>query len=183
VHAHVQGGPAGEPDATALDAAQRALRRAVHQALVKVGDDIGRRRTFNTAIAAVMEVCNALGKFDDRSTQGRAVMQEALELVVLMLSPLVPHAADALWRALGHATAVVDARWPQADAAALVQETIEIVVQVNGKLRARVPVPAGADEALASKAALADPVVAKFVAGQPVRKLIYVPGKLVNVVV
>jgi leucyl-tRNA synthetase len=110
-------------------------------------------------------------------------MQEALDLVVLMLSPFVPHAAQAMWRELGHATAIVDERWPAADKTALVQDTVEIVVQVNGKLRARVPVPAGADEAIAREAALADPAVAKFVAGQPVRKLIYVPGKLVNVVV
>ena len=183
VHAHVQGGPAAKPQLGALDGSQRELRRLAHQTLVKVGDDIGRRRTFNTAIAAVMELCNALAKFDDRSAQGRAVVREVLELVVLMLSPLVPHAADALWRAFGHASAVVDERWPQADAAALVQETIRIVAQVNGKLRAHVPVPAGADEALVREAVLADPGVAKFVAGQPVRRLIYVPGKLVNVVI
>jgi leucyl-tRNA synthetase len=183
VHAHVQGGAAAKPDAGALDGPQRALRRHVHQALVKVGDDIGRRRTFNTAIAAIMELLNALARFDDASARGRAVMQEALDLVVLMLAPFVPHAAQAMWRALGHATLVVDEPWPEADAAALVQDTVEIVVQVNGRLRARVPVPAGADEAVAREAALADPGVAKFVAGQPVRKLIYVPGKLVNVVV
>ncbi|MGH8130603.1 MAG: leucine--tRNA ligase [Steroidobacteraceae bacterium] len=183
VHAHVASGPAGTPDAAALDGPQRELRRQVHQTLVKVGDDIGRRRTFNTAIAAVMELQHSLARFADATPQGRAVMQEALDNVVLMLSPFVPHAAHALWRALGHASAIVDERWPKADAAALVQDTIEIVVQVNGKLRARVPVPAGADEAIAREAALADPGVAKFVAGQPVRKLIYVPGKLVNVVV
>jgi leucyl-tRNA synthetase len=100
-----------------------------------------------------------------------------------MLAPVVPHATQAMWRGLGHATLLVDERWPEADAAALVQDTIEIVVQVNGKLRARVAVAAGADEAVAREAALADPGVAKFVAGQTVRKLIYVPGKLVNVVV
>ena len=119
----------------------------------------------------------------DTSPQGRAVMQEALDLVVLMLSPIVPHAAHALWHALGHATAIVDERWPEPDARALAQDTVEIVVQVNGKLRGRVPVPAGADEATARAAALADPGVAHFVAGQPVRKLVYVPGKLVNVVI
>jgi leucyl-tRNA synthetase len=151
--------------------------------LAKVSDDIGRRRMFNTAIAAVRELYHALASSQDRSTGGRAVMQEALELVVLMLSPIVPHAAQAMWRALGHDSRVVDQRWPQADPAALVQDTIEIVVQVNGKLRARIAVAAGADEAVAREAALADPGVAKFVAGQPVRKLIYVPGKLVNVVV
>ncbi|HXV39484.1 MAG TPA: leucine--tRNA ligase [Steroidobacteraceae bacterium] len=183
VHAHVQGGPAGRPDPAALSAEQRALRRQLHQTLAKVGDDIGRRRTFNTAIAAVMELLNAIARFEDTTPQGRAVMQEALDLVVLMLAPFVPHAAHAMWRALGHATMVVDEPWPAPDRAALEQATIEIVVQVNGKLRARVPVPAGADEATAREAALADPGVAKFVAGQPVRKFVYVPGKLVNVVV
>jgi leucyl-tRNA synthetase len=183
VHAHVQGGHAGRPDVATLDAGQRALRRLVHQTLAKVGDDIGRRRTFNTAIAAVMELLNAIVRFEDGSPQGRAVMQEALDLVVLVLSPIVPHGAHAMWRALGHAGMIVDERWPEVDRAALEQATIEIVVQVNGRLRARVPVPAGADEATAREAALADPGVAKFVAGQPVRKFVYVPGKLVNVVV
>jgi leucyl-tRNA synthetase len=183
VHSHVQGGAAAAPEPASLDPAQRELRRQVHQTLAKVGDDIGRRRTFNTAIAAVMELLNSLVRFNDGSPQGRAVMQEALDLVVLMLSPFVPHAAHALWRALGHATAVVDEAWPAADARALALDTVEIVVQVNGRLRARVPVPAGADEATARAAALADPGVARFVAGQPVRKLVYVPGKLVNVVV
>ncbi len=183
VHTHVQGGPAGRVGPAALDATQRGLRRQVHLTLAKVGDDIGRRRTFNTAIAAIMELLNAVARFTDGSARGRAVMQEALDLMVLMLSPFVPHAAHALWRALGHATAVVDEHWPQADAAALEQDTVEIVVQVNGRLRGRVQMPVGADEAAARAAALADPGVAKFVAGQAVRKLIYVPGKLVNVVV
>jgi leucyl-tRNA synthetase len=155
----------------------------VHQTLAKVGDDIGRRRTFNTAIAAVMELLNAIARFEDASQRGRAVLQEALDLVVLMLSPFVPHAAHAMWRELGHATMVVDEPWPRPDPAALEQATVEIVVQVNGKLRARVQVAAGADEAAARVAALADPGVARFVAGHTVRKLIYVPGKLVNVVV
>jgi leucyl-tRNA synthetase len=183
VHAHVEGGPAAGVDASALDRPARELRRKVHETVAKVGDDIGRRRMFNTAIAAVMELYNALTAYPDRSPQGRAVMQEALDLAVLVLSPVIPHAAQAMWRALGHATLVVDERWPRVDPAALVQDTIEIVVQVNGKLRARIAVAAGADEAVAREAALADPGVAKFVAGQPVRKLIYVPGKLVNVVV
>jgi leucyl-tRNA synthetase len=183
VYAHVQGGPPGRLDVAALDGPQRELRRQVHQALVKVGDDIGRRRTFNTAIAATMELLNALARFTDSSHAGRAVMQEALDFMVLVLSPVIPHAAQAMWRELGHATLVVDERWPQHDPSALVQDTVEIVVQVNGKLRARIAVAAGADESIAREAALADPGVAKFVAGQPVRKLIYVPGKLVNVVV
>jgi leucyl-tRNA synthetase len=182
-HGHVHAGPAPAPDVAALDPAQRELRRQVHQTLAKVGDDIGRRRTFNTAIAAVMELLNALVRFNDSSPQGRAVMQEALDLVVLMLSPFVPHAAHAMWRGLGHATSIVDEAWPVADARALTLDTVEIVVQVNGKLRARVPVPAGADEATARAAALADPGVARIVGGRDVRKLIYVPNKLVNVVI
>jgi leucyl-tRNA synthetase len=183
VHAHVEGGAAGRPDLAALDGAARNLRRKVHQTLAKVGDDIGRRRMFNTAIAAVMELYNALADYADRSPQGRAVMQEALDLVVLMMSPIVPHAAQAMWQALGHESLLVDERWPAADAAALAQDTSTIVVQVNGKLRGRIDVAVDAAEAAVREAALADPGVAKFVGGQPVRKVIYVPGKLLNVVV
>jgi leucyl-tRNA synthetase len=130
-----------------------------------------------------MELYNALVAYVDRSPQGRAVMQEALEGVVLMLSPFVPHATQAMWAALGRDTLLVDERWPAVDEAALAQDTSTIVVQVNGKLRGRIDVPAGADESDVREAALADPSVAKFVAGQPVRKFVYVPGKLVNVVV
>jgi len=111
------------------------------------------------------------------------VMQEALDLVVLMMSPIIPHASQAMWRALGHSTLVVDERWPEPDAAALVKDTIEIGAQVNGKLRARISIPAAADESIVRETVLADPGVARFVAGQPVRKFIYVPGKLANVVV
>ncbi len=182
VHAHVAAGPAGVPDPASLDAAGRTLRRQVHQTLAKVGDDIGRRRTFNTAIAAVMELMNALARFTDASPQGRAVVQEALELVVLMLSPVIPHATHALWRELGHSTKIVDESWPEPDAQALTIDTVEIVVQVNGRLRARVPVPAGADEAAAREAALADATVARFIGDSPIRFVKYVPGKLVNVV-
>jgi leucyl-tRNA synthetase len=183
VHAHVDGSPAGKLDLAALDGPARDLRRKVHETVAKVGDDIGRRRMFNTAIAAVMELYNALSAYPDRSPRGRAVMQEALDLVVLLLSPVIPHAAQAMWRALGHSTLVVDERWPVADASALVKDMIEIVAQVNGRLRARIAVPAAADESTVRERTLADPGVAKFVAGQPVRKFIYVPGKLVNVVV
>ena len=183
VHTHVAAGPVLALVPAGLEAGQRDLRRLVHQTLAKVGDDIGRRRTFNTAIAATMELLNAVARFEDASPQGRAVVQEALDSVVLMLSPIVPHAAHALWNALGHAGAVVDERWPEADPAALEQDSIELVVQVNGKLRSRITVPAGATDEVARAAALADSNVQKFVAEQPVRKVIHVPGKLVNVVV
>jgi leucyl-tRNA synthetase len=160
------------------------MRRQVHETLAKVTTDVGRRRTFNTAIAATMELMNALAKFDDRTPQGRAVVQEALEYVVLMLQPVVPHASHALWRALGHADAAVDQPWPTIDASALVRDSIEVVVQVNGKLRGRVTVPANADEETVRVAALADPHVQKFVENKPVRKFIFRPqNKLANVVV
>jgi leucyl-tRNA synthetase len=183
VHQHVSGDSAPRLEPALLDAAQRDLRRQVHETLVKVTNDIGRRRTFNTAIAAVMELLNAMARFDDRSPQGRAVMQEALETVVIVLSPVVPHACHALWSALGHATAVVDERWPEADPAALERDTLELVVQVNGKLRARIQVPADAGEDTVREAALADPNVQRYVEGRPLRKFIYVPGRLANLVV
>ncbi len=183
VQQHVAQGPAPALDVPSLSPAQRDLRRQVHETLAKVTVDIGRRRTFNTAIAAVMELMNSLARSDDRSPQGRAVMQEALDIVVLALSPVVPHACHALWRELGHATAVVDERWPQVDAAALEREAVEVVVQVNGKLRGRVTVPVGAGEDQVREAALADVNVQKFVEGKPVRKFVYVPGKLANLVV
>jgi leucyl-tRNA synthetase len=185
VHTHVQEGPVTAPlDPRALAPAQREIRRQVHETLRKITHDLGVRRTFNTAIAAVMELLNALAKFDDRSAQGRAVMQEALEIVVLGLAPVVPHASHALWRELGHRErAVIDERWPRVDETALVRDSIEVVVQVNGKLRGRVTVPAQADEAQVREAALADEGVQKYVDGKPLKKFVYVRGKLANVVV
>jgi leucyl-tRNA synthetase len=184
VHTHVQAGPPAEPlNKHGLSPAQRDMRRQVHETLAKITHDIGTRRTFNTAIAAVMELMNALAKFDDRTAQGRAVVQEALETVVLGLSPVVPHACHALWLALGHERAVVDERWPTVDPEALVRDAIEVVVQVNGKLRGRVTVPANADEAQVREAALADEGVQRYTDGKPIRKFVYVRGKLANVVV
>ena len=183
VHDHVQAGPAGPLERTGLDEAQRTIRRLSHQTLAKVTDDIGRRRTFNTAIAAVMELMNALGRFEPRTVQDRAVLQEGLQIAVVCLSPIVPHVAHALWRALGHETAIIDERWPEVDAAALEQSMIEIVVQVNGKLRGRVAVPSGAATDAVQAAALADPAVRRFVGDAAIRKVVVVPGKLVNVVV
>ena len=186
VYEHVSqsaGRAVGRPDAQSLTDAQRAARRAAHATLAKVTDDIGRRRVFNTAIAAVMELMNTLGKFEDISDTGRAVRQEAIEFIVLVLAPMVPHAAHALWRALGHSTDIVDEPWPQPDPTALVQDTIEIVLQVNGKLRGRITVPADADDEQVRAAALADASVQKWIEGKPVKKAIVVKGKLVNVVV
>ena len=187
VHDHValtaSLGPAPVLDRGALDPAQRELRRAANQALTKVTDDIGRRRTFNTAIAAVMELLNAIAKFEDRSPQGRAVLQEAFEIVTISLSPIIPHVCHELWHALGHAEALIDVRWPVADAAALELAQLQMVVQVNGKLRGQISVNADAGDDVIRAAALADANVQKFIAGAQPRKVIIVPRKLVNVVV
>jgi leucyl-tRNA synthetase len=184
VHEHVSnGGAPAVPDKASLTEAQRALRRQAHQTLAKVTDDIGRRRTFNTAIAAVMELLNALAKFPPDTAQDRGVIHEALEIAVLVLSPIIPHATHAMWHGLGHSTALIDEPWTQVDPDALHQSAVEIVVQVNGKLRARITVPAGAGDEAVRAAALTDPHVQKFVGDAAVRKVIVVRDKLVNVVV
>jgi leucyl-tRNA synthetase len=183
VHQHAQGGPAEEVAIAALEDRQRTLRRRLHQAIAKVTDDVGRRYTFNTAIAAVMELLNELGRFEARTAADRAIVQEALESAVLMLSPMVPHICHRLWHVLGHTRAVVDEPWPVADESALTAESVEVVVQVNGKVRGRVTVPVGAGEETVKAAALADENVGRHMAGKPPRRVIVVPGKLVNVVV
>jgi leucyl-tRNA synthetase len=183
VHDHaVQGAPA-PLDKAALNDGQRAIRRQAHQTLAKITDDIGRRRTFNTAIAAAMELLNAVAKHPQSSPQDRSVVHEALEIAVLGLSPIIPHVTHAMWRALGHATALIDEPWMPVDAAALQTSSVTLVVQVNGKLRGHITVPVGADEAAVRAAALADTHVQKFIGAGPVRKVIIVPGKLVNIVV
>jgi leucyl-tRNA synthetase len=162
VHQHVAG--VNGPGVAGSDNARLDMRRALHRAIGKVTDDIGRRFTFNTAIAAVMELLNELSAFQMATAADRAVAQEVLESAVLMLSPIVPHVCHRLWQVLGHKSAVIDQRWPVVDPAALVAEDLDIVVQVNGKLRGRMTVPAGSSE-------------------DAVRRVIVVPGKLVNVVV
>jgi leucyl-tRNA synthetase len=183
VHDHVVRGAAAPLDKSDLNDAQRNIRRQAHQTLAKITDDIGRRRTFNTAIAAAMELLNALAKFPQVSPQDRSVMQEALEIAVLGLSPIIPHVTHAMWRALGHHTALIDEPWMTLDAAALQTSSIAMVVQVNGKLRGHITVAVGADEGTVRAAALADAHVQKFIGTAAIRKLIIVPGKLVNIVV
>ena len=183
VQTHVDAGPVAAVDFASLDAGQKDLRRKTHQMIAKISDDIGRRYTFNTAVAASMELINAVNRFEDRSEAGRAVEHEALEAVVLMLSPMVPHICHALWSALGNDTAIVDEPWPVVDDSALEADLLEIVVQVNGKLRGKISVAADADNDSIEAAALADANVQRFVAGKQVRKTIVVPGRLVNIVV
>ena len=178
---------AGLPDVTLsgqpLGPAQRDMRRLVHATIQKVTDDMGRRYTFNTAIAATMELVNALYKFEDATPIGRAIKHEAIETLILLLAPIVPHVTQHLWNALGHATAVVDAPWPKADSQALVQDKIELAVQVNGKLRGTIVVALDAARDTIELTALADANVQRHVAGKAVKKLIVVPNKLVNIVV
>ncbi|WP_461480976.1 leucine--tRNA ligase, partial [Porticoccus sp.] len=183
VHAHLQGGAAPAVDAEALDQAQRDLRRKTHETIAKVGDDYGRRQTFNTAIAAVMELLNELGRHADRTTaNGLAVEREALSAAVLLLAPIVPHICHRLWQALGHEDNLLDACWPAADPAALVKSTIQMVVQVNGKLRAHIDIAVAADRDTIEQAALSHENVLRFTEGQTIRKVIVVPNKLVNIV-
>ena len=170
-------------DLTALSAEQKVLRREVHKTIAKVSDDIGRRQTFNTAIAAVMELMNKLTKASLDSEQDRAVMAEALSAVVRMLYPITPHICFELWQALGNESAIDTAEWVKADETAMVEDEKLIVVQVNGKVRGKVTVAADADEDTVKTIAFADENVKKFIDNQHIVKVIYVVGKLLNVVV
>ena len=184
LHAHVSQPDHPEVEPAKLDAAQKTLRRQIHETINKVSDDFGRRHAFNTAIAALMELLNAVTKFDDMSDQGRAVRHEAFEAIVLLLNPITPHICHALWQALGHGeTLIEDQPWPQADAAALVRDTVTLAVQVNGKLRGTIEVAASASKEDCERAALAEPSVVPHVEGQSIRKVVVVPGKIVNIVV
>ena len=170
-------------DITALSAVQKALRREVHKTIAKVSDDIGRRQTFNTAIAAVMELMNKLTKASLESDQDRAVMAEALSAVVRMLYPITPHICFELWQALGNESNIDTAEWVKADETAMVEDEKLIVVQVNGKVRGKVTVPATSSEEEIKAAAKADPNVAKFLDGKEILKEIYIPLKMLNFVV
>ena len=184
VHAHMQGGRASlSPQPSTLGPQQKTLRRQIHETIAKVGDDYGRRLSFNTAIAALMELLNALGKFDDVSEQGRALRHEAFETIVLLLNPITPHVCHALWLALGHEEPIIDVAWPKADPDALTKDAVTLAVQVNGKLRGQIEVAVNAPREEIEKTALADAGAAKFIEGQTVKKIIIVPGKIVNIVV
>ncbi|MGH8378602.1 MAG: leucine--tRNA ligase, partial [Gammaproteobacteria bacterium] len=180
---HVNAGAVPKLAVSVLDGRQRGLRRRIHETIAKVGDDIGRRYTFNTAVAAVMELLNALTHGEHATAQDRALKQEGLETIVLLLASMTPHICETLWRELDHPESVMTVSWPRADETALVRDRIELVVQVNGKLRGRVAVAADADRKSVEQAALAEPNVKRFIEGKPVKKVIVVPGKLVNVVV
>ena len=175
----------GLPSAGALDElspAQKDVRRAIHLAIRQASQDIGQHHKFNTAIAAVMTLMNVLEKAAQDSDTDRRLLQEGLEAVTLLLAPITPHIAHGLWQQLGHSDAVIDARWPQVDESALVQDSLQIVIQVNGKLRGQIEVPADASRDAIEAAARANENVARFTEGLTIRKVVVVPGKLVNIV-
>ncbi|AIR89278.1 leucine--tRNA ligase [Pseudomonas cremoricolorata] len=179
---HVAQGLPGALDISALDDAQKVVRRAIHAAIRQASTDIGQFHKFNTAIAQVMTLMNVLEKAPQASAQDRALLQEGLEAVTLLLAPITPHISHALWAHLGHAGAVIDATWPAVDDSALVQDTLTLVVQVNGKLRGQVEMPASASREEIEAAARSNENVLRFLDGLTIRKVIVVPGKLVNIV-
>ncbi|ATI02759.1 MULTISPECIES: leucine--tRNA ligase [Cycloclasticus] len=183
VKEHVDGGLISGYTVDQLSSEDKALRRQVHETLNKVNDDYGRRLTFNTAIAANMELLNSVSKFKAETDASRALLQEALESIVLMLSPIIPHVCDQMWQALGHQDPLIDVTWPEFDETALVLDEVQMVVQVNGKLRAKLMVAADASKESIEKLALSEDNVNKFIDGKPVRKVIIVPKRLVNIVI
>ncbi|MFJ1229143.1 leucine--tRNA ligase [Yersinia proxima] len=180
---HTAKGPTAPLDVASLTEEQKSLRRDLHKTIAKVTDDVGRRQTFNTAIAAVMELMNKLGRAPQETEQDRALLQEALLAVVRMLYPFTPHVCFSLWQALGGEGDIDTAPWPIADEQAMVEDSKLVVVQVNGKVRGRITVPADATEQQVRERAGQEHLVAKYLDGVTVRKVIYVPGKLLNLVV
>ncbi|WMN17080.1 leucine--tRNA ligase [Pseudomonas piscis] len=180
--AHVAQGLPGKLDVTTLSDEQKVIRRAIHSAIKQASTDVGQFHKFNTAIAQVMTVMNVLEKAPQTSEQDRALLQEGLEAVTLLLAPITPHISHALWNQLGHDGAVIDATWPTVDESALVQDSLQLVVQVNGKLRGQIEMPASASREEVEAAARSNENVLRFTEGLTIRKVIVVPGKLVNIV-
>ena len=177
-----QGEKAQSVEGLTLNAAQKNLRRELHKTIGKVTDDIGRRNTFNTAIASIMELMNHLAKAKSETVEDRAVLNEAIEAVILMLTPITPHLCHQVWQELGHDVKVEDTPWPVVDESALVEDEKLVVVQVNGKVRAKITVAADSVQDAVQAAALGDENVSKFTDGKTIRKVIYIPGKLLNIV-
>ncbi|MGE8296267.1 MAG: leucine--tRNA ligase [Pseudomonas sp.] len=181
-HGHVSAGLPGKLDVASLNDEQKAVRRAIHLAIKQASNDIGQHHKFNTAVAQVMTLMNVLEKAATATEQDRALVHEGLEIVTLLLAPITPHISHELWQRLGHTDAVIDAQWPQVDESALVQDSLTLVVQVNGKLRGQIEVPASASREDVEAAARANENVLRFTEGLSIRKVIVVPGKLVNIV-
>ena len=184
VNSHVNNGPVGTLALDGLTSEQKKLRQKTHATIKKVSDDMERRLTFNTVIAATMELSNEVLKFDAKTPEDNAVVQEAIETMVLLLSPIVPHITHELWQQVqSNEQDIVDAPWPSVDESALIQDKLELVVQVNGKLRGQIEVAVDADKDLIEKTALAEPNVQRFIESKEIKKVIVVPKRLVNIVV
>ncbi|MGB0361361.1 MAG: class I tRNA ligase family protein, partial [Endozoicomonas sp.] len=179
---HIASGDIDALNTNDLTKTQKDLRRKIHETISKVSDDFERRLTFNTAIAAIMELNNAVSKFQANSDQDKAVLREAIEATILMLAPIAPHAMHNIWNALGHQNSVLNAPWPAVDQGALKKDAVTVVVQVNGKVRAKLEIPADLDKSSVEKLALENVNVIKFTDGLTVRKVIVIPDKLVNIV-
>ena len=182
VHEHLETNVSTPLNSANLNQQQRDLRRKTHETINKVNDDFGRRNTFNTAIAAVMELLNEVAKHGGTEIQSIAVRHEALTSAVLLLSPIAPHICHALWQVLGNSESVADASWPSVDEKALVRSTITLVLQVNGKVRGKIEVAADISKQEIEQIALADENVQRFIEGNTIRKIIVVPGRLINIV-
>ena len=182
VQNHVAEGAAEAIDPARLDESDKGLRRVTHETLSKAFDDYGRRLAFNTVVAAAMTLMNQINKFDGRSSESRAVLREALKAVVLVLSPITPHISTALWRRLT-GEELSQAQWMATDERALVKTSIELVVQINGKLRAKLDVAADIDESNIRQKVAELPNLTQYFEGKQIRKVIYVPEKLINFVV
>ena len=169
-------------DAASFNSGQKALNRQLHKTIAKVSDDMGRRNTFNTAIAAIMELLNAATKHPQKDAQDHALLHHVMAKVVLMLSPIAPHVTHELWNIMGQEGTIEDAVWPVADKAAMVEDEKLIVVQVNGKVRGKLTVPADIEQPQLEELAFGDENVTKFTDDKTVRKVIYVKGKLLNIV-
>ncbi|MBL1142063.1 MAG: leucine--tRNA ligase [Proteobacteria bacterium] len=180
---HINEGKAPTLDLSSLTAEQKELRRKIHLTIDKVNDDIGRRYTFNTAIAAVMEMMNALSKADNKADNDHAIMREGIETATLLLAPIVPHITDALWIALGHDEDLINAAWPKSDPEALEQSEIDMMIQVNGKLRGKMSVEKNAEQKQIEALAVEDENIKRHIEGKTIRKIIVIPGRLVNIVV
>ena len=166
-----------------LNKIQQEIRQKTHQTLAKITDDMARRHSFNTAIAALMELCNALAKFTENNANAMAIKQESIDIILKALSPIAPHLAHHLWQALGHTTAIINQPWPSVDKSALAQDEVQIIVQVNGKLRAKIIVAANTESKALETQALTDTNITKFTAAKTVTRVIVIPNKLVNIVV
>ncbi|WP_018981608.1 leucine--tRNA ligase [Salinimonas chungwhensis] len=182
VQDHLASGRAPALDTSALSKPQKDLRREVHRTIEKVTDDLGRRQTFNTAIAAIMELLNHLQKASQEGPQDKAIMREALQAVVQLLNPVTPHICHTLWEQFGFETPIEHCGWPELDKDALVEDEKLIIVQVNGKLRAKITVSATASKDDVEQLALSQPNVQQYTDDKTIRKVIVVPGKLVNIV-